>query len=355
MASPSSTCVIPATPTCRCSCAQLSSGNEPVVLNGEVDWVYEEELDTRSNYFWSPDSKNIAYLQMNETEVPQYPLTDWIPVHAAVEWQRYPQPGDPNPDVRVGVVSASGGKTVWIKLPIQPGDDYIPRFGWVDNKTVWVETLTPRSQAPQHLSSPTPTAAMRIRCSRSATKSSSTKITTSRSATGTSCSPTGPTATTISISTATTRRIRSAAAAKLERQLTSGDFEVGEVYRVDSAHKVVDYASNEGNPLEQQIWQVNFDGERKQLTPAPDFTTAISLPTAAHLSTSQSTRMDPPTLQPVPGRRHQLPRLLADARARAYHLRAPEQLEVKATTAPRSMQRCCCLRARPAPPACRSS
>ncbi len=37
------------------------------MLNGEVDWVYEEELDVRSNYFWSPDSKNLAYLQMNET------------------------------------------------------------------------------------------------------------------------------------------------------------------------------------------------------------------------------------------------------------------------------------------------
>ena len=39
-------------------------------LNGEVDWVYAEELDVRSNYFWAPDSKALAYLQMNETEVP---------------------------------------------------------------------------------------------------------------------------------------------------------------------------------------------------------------------------------------------------------------------------------------------
>ncbi len=102
------------------------------VLNGEVDWVYEEELDTRSNYFWSPDSKNLAFLQMSESNVPEYPITDWIPTHAQVSVQRYPQPGDPNPDVRVGVAGAAGGKTVWVKLPIQPGQDYIPRFGWVD-------------------------------------------------------------------------------------------------------------------------------------------------------------------------------------------------------------------------------
>ena len=105
---------------------------KPVILNGEVDWVYEEELETRSNYFWSPDSKNIAFLQMNETDVPEYPITDWIPTHATVDMQHYPQPGDPNPTVRVGVVGAGGGRTVWVKLPIRDGQDYIPRFGWVD-------------------------------------------------------------------------------------------------------------------------------------------------------------------------------------------------------------------------------
>jgi len=71
----------------------------PTTLNGEVDWVYEEELDVRSNYFWSPDSKNLAYLQMNESAVPEYPIADWIPTHAKVDLQRYPQPSDPNPDV----------------------------------------------------------------------------------------------------------------------------------------------------------------------------------------------------------------------------------------------------------------
>lgn len=112
------------------------------VLNGGVDWVYEEELETRSNYFWSPDSKYIAYLQMNETNVPQYPITDWIPVHATVEMQRYPQPGDSNPELHLGVVSAHGGKTEWIRLPFHQGDDYVPRFGWVNAKTLWVEVLT---------------------------------------------------------------------------------------------------------------------------------------------------------------------------------------------------------------------
>ena len=140
------------TPACPLSQSRprpiRANGKEQSILNGEVDWVYEEELDMRSNYFWSPDSKNIAYLQMNETAVPQYPLTDWIPTHAQVELQRYPQPGDANPQVRVGVVSAHGGKTAWIGIPIKEGD-YIPRFGWVDQQNRMDRNRQPRSQAPR--------------------------------------------------------------------------------------------------------------------------------------------------------------------------------------------------------------
>jgi dipeptidyl-peptidase-4 len=126
----------------------LTKDTDPELLNGEVDWVYEEELYTRSNYFWSPDGGEIAFLQMNEKEVPTYPITDWIPLSPDVDRQKYPKPGDPNPGVRIGVVSAGGGKVRWISggagdgLPI--GNDpgvLIPRFGWVHDGMLWVMVL----------------------------------------------------------------------------------------------------------------------------------------------------------------------------------------------------------------------
>ena len=61
---------------------RLTDSQADTLLDGEVDWVYEEELDVRSNYFWSPDSRRVAYLQMNEASVPEYPIEDWIPNHA---------------------------------------------------------------------------------------------------------------------------------------------------------------------------------------------------------------------------------------------------------------------------------
>src|SRR6266702_665457 len=71
-----------------------------------------------------------------------YMKKSWIPAHAAVDRQRYPLPGDSSPEVRVGIVNLSGGRTVWIKVPIAAHQDYIPRFGWLNSHTVWVEVLT---------------------------------------------------------------------------------------------------------------------------------------------------------------------------------------------------------------------
>jgi dipeptidyl-peptidase 4 len=119
------------------------------ILNGEVDWVYAEEFGVRSNYFWSPDGKQIAYLQMDETKVPSYPIEDFIPTHATVDNQKYPKAGDPNPMVRVGVVGSDGGKTRWISVSgdkrdkdkDEDPDIYIPRFGWVRSGLLYIEVL----------------------------------------------------------------------------------------------------------------------------------------------------------------------------------------------------------------------
>ncbi len=119
----------------------LTADKDENLLNGEVDWVYAEELDVRSNYFWSPEGKHIAFLQMNETKVPKYPIVDWIPQHPKVDDERYPKAGDPNPAVRLGVIGAGGGKVKWIEVGAPHDREYIPRFGWVREGMVWVQLL----------------------------------------------------------------------------------------------------------------------------------------------------------------------------------------------------------------------
>jgi len=300
------------------------------VLSGEVDWVYEEELSVRSNYFWSPDSSRIAYLQMDENHVLEYPITDWIPVHPPLDMQRYPLPGDPNPDVKVGIVSANGGKTVWVKLPgsFQPGQDYIPRFGWVDKKTVWVVTLS-RDHKHQNLYfADAQNGAAKLVLAQTDDKFfdekynldiAEGKIVLSSWADGhmhiylygyDAANPLG-------------------GEARLERQLTNGDWDVDSVVRVDAGKKLVYYESNEGNLSDEQLWQVSFDGEKRGLTAEAGVHHVDFAPKGAAFIDTYSTRMNPPTVKlcQAGGACNVF---WSTQAAEALHLKAPELLTVKA-------------------------
>ena len=297
-------------------------------LNGEVDWIYLEELEARSNYSWSPDSQNLAFLQMNEASVPQYPITDWIPTHATVNPQRYPQPGDSSPDVRVGVVSAQGGATVWVKLPIHAGQDYIPRFGWVDAKTLWIETLT-RDQKHRDLyfaDAATGQSHPVLQLSDDKFFDDNYDISVGDGSIVLTNWADGHNHLYLySYDQADPAH----AAAKLEKQLTQGDFEVGDVLRVDTAGKFVDYASNESTLQDAQLWRVGFNGERKQLSAGAGFHEGNFAPVGSAFVDKQSSLMEPPSLWLCPEAEKCAVFWKAQT-LKPYRLHAPLQMNVKA-------------------------
>jgi dipeptidyl-peptidase-4 len=96
---------------------RLTTDGTDVILNGYASWVYMEEILGRATaykaYWWSPDSKHIAYFRSDENKVPEFIITDAPGLHGVVEKTRYPKVGDPNPEVKVGIVSPDGGATVW--------------------------------------------------------------------------------------------------------------------------------------------------------------------------------------------------------------------------------------------------
>ncbi len=111
------------------------------ILNGRLDWVYQEELYGRGNfgaYWWSPDSTSIAFLRFDESPVPEFTVVDHIPYDQNVEVTPYPKAGDPNPIVKLGVVNAAGGDIRWIDtFQYQPTDLLISRVTWTpDSKKV---------------------------------------------------------------------------------------------------------------------------------------------------------------------------------------------------------------------------
>ena len=116
---------------------QLTFGGSDLILHGDLDWVYPEELNVGTGYHWSPDSRHIAFLELDKTLVPTYPIPELVSRQAKVDLQRYPKPGDPNPRVRAGIVNVENGRTAWIDRAAE----YIPRIDWRDGDTVAIQLL----------------------------------------------------------------------------------------------------------------------------------------------------------------------------------------------------------------------
>ncbi|MGB9457477.1 MAG: DPP IV N-terminal domain-containing protein [Bryobacteraceae bacterium] len=110
---------------------RLTQGGSETLRNGGLDWVYPEELDLNAAYWWSPDSKSIAYLQFDTNAEPLYPHEDLLHMRAIYEPERYPQAGEPNAAIRLGVVSAAGGPTRWYELGDTRDAYLIARAGWM--------------------------------------------------------------------------------------------------------------------------------------------------------------------------------------------------------------------------------
>ena len=112
----------------------LTRDGSEVIVNGTFDWVYEEELDLRDGFRWSPDSRWIAYWQLDSTGVGTFHLiNDTDTLYPTLVPIPYPKVGTTNSAARVGIVSAGGGDTKWLDVPGDPRQHYIARMEWAAN------------------------------------------------------------------------------------------------------------------------------------------------------------------------------------------------------------------------------
>jgi dipeptidyl-peptidase-4 len=101
---------------------RLTTDASERIYNGYSSWVYNEEIFERASrysaFWWSPDSKKLAYMRTDETEVPVFTLNrldEADGINGKLEVIPYPKPGDPNPKVKIGVADIATAKTTWIK------------------------------------------------------------------------------------------------------------------------------------------------------------------------------------------------------------------------------------------------
>ena len=119
----------------------LTTGGTEEIRKGELDWVYPEELEIFSAYWWAPDSSAVAYLEMDERPVSRYPLVNFESYPGEAEMQRYPVAGGSNPVVRVLVASLDDDQPRVMDIGTN-SDCYIPRVNWLpDSRHLAVERL----------------------------------------------------------------------------------------------------------------------------------------------------------------------------------------------------------------------
>lgn len=125
-----------------------SDGSE-VVKNGYASWVYYEEILGRSSnycsFWWSPDSRHIAFFRCDDSTVPVFPLYNAQGWHGYTEYTRYPKAGDPNPEVKVGIVPLEGGKVVWADFNAKEDQYFGQPFWRPDGSSLLVQWM-PREQ-----------------------------------------------------------------------------------------------------------------------------------------------------------------------------------------------------------------
>jgi len=265
-----------------------------VVRNGLLDWVYQEEIYGRGNfrgYWWSPDSTQIAYLQLDDSNVPGYTIVDHIPHHPELEDWEYPKAGDPNPVVRLGLVWLSGGETTWVDTEhytlAQP---LIVDVGWSSDSRKVVFQIQDREQTWLDLNMAT-----------SSGKTTRLLRETTEAWVNVNGAPiwlADQGFLWLSERTGWKHLYHYGTDGNLVRQITDGPWEVREVHGVDEAGEWVYFSGTERSHIGRDIYRVRLDGsELTRLSRSPGTHRAIFNPGFTQYIDTWSDISSPPSVR----------------------------------------------------------
>jgi dipeptidyl-peptidase 4 len=124
---------------------QYTNDGTELILNGWASWVYYEEILGRASryrsFWWSSDSKHIAFFRADDSKVPLFQIYNSTGQHGEWEQTRYPKVGDPNPEIKIGIVPAAGGNITWADFN-EKGDQYFGQPFWTpDGKQLFTQWM----------------------------------------------------------------------------------------------------------------------------------------------------------------------------------------------------------------------
>lgn len=125
----------------------VTSNHSRKLISGTFDWVYEEEFACRDGFQWSPDSKRIAYWQIDANKIKDYYMVNTTDsAYSKIIPVEYPTIGQTPSPAKIGVVDVASNKTTWLNIPGDPQQNYIPRMEWNSANEIFVQQLDRKQQ-----------------------------------------------------------------------------------------------------------------------------------------------------------------------------------------------------------------
>jgi dipeptidyl-peptidase-4 len=267
---------------------RLTRDGSPSLLNGRPDWVYPEELDLSTAHWWSPDSRYVAYLQFDVSREPLFPHADLLPQRPVYEPQRYPKAGEPNADVRLGIVAASGGETRWMDLG-ETRDALLARVKWTpDSRALLVQKLNRIQSKLDLLHVDTHSGTSRVLIEEEdrfwVNLGGILEFTNQGNEFIWSSERDG-----------FRHLYRHSINGRRLGRLTFGEWEVTEVAGVDEPGNAIYFVSSEANPLERHLYRAALDGTgRRRITDVPGTHNVSMAPGCSYFMDSYSNIHTPP-------------------------------------------------------------
>ena len=291
----------------------LTTDGSRTLINGTFDWVYEEELMDyyADGWRWSPDGQAVAYWQLNADSVKNFFLvnnTDSL--YSKVVRVQYPKVGEVNSAARVGVVSAGGGDTRWLRIEGDPREHYIPRMEWAASSAeVYLQRLNRRQNVNEVILGDARTGEVRV-------------VMTERDSTWTDVVNDvvwldgGKSFTWVSERSGWKHAYAVSRDGKTVRPITAGKFDLIEIVGIDTKGGWLYYIASPDNPTQRYLFRsrLNGKGSPERITPTRDAGTHVYdvSPNFRYAIETYSSYGNPPIVRLVRLPGHQSIRTLVD-------------------------------------------
>lgn len=250
-----------------------SDGRRNKIINGRSDWVYEEEFSFARAFFWSPDSKKIAYYKFDESEVPEFSMTMYEDLYPSEYRYKYPKAGEKNSVVSIWIYDL--GKKSAIKTDVGPEtNQYIPRIRWTSKSSALCILRMNRHQSRLDYlladASSGSTRAILTEQDKRYINIEKEQLTFLKN---------GKQFINVSERDGYNHLYLYDLSGKIVKQLTKGAWEVTDVYGIDEKNKKIYYQSTERSPLQRDIYVVDFNGQHKKRLSKDDGTNKATFST----------------------------------------------------------------------------